>query len=97
MSAITPAFRVEKIGDATLILGDCRAVIPTLQDIACVLTDPPFGISYQSGHRTDALWSEDAIRGDEDISVRDAALALLPKDVPILAFGSRKAPLPPGC
>ncbi len=96
MNAVTPIIRTEKIGLATLILGDCRAVIPTLQDIACVLTDPPFGIDYRSGYRTAALWSEEFIRGDEDISVRDAALALLPPDIPKLVFGSRKAPLPKG-
>lgn len=96
MTASTPSYRMEKIGDATLILGDCRVVIPTLQDIACVLTDPPFGIGYTSGWRTDALWSEGEIRGDEDVAVRDAALALLPPDLPKLVFGSRKAPLPPG-
>lgn len=88
--------RVEKIGCATLILGDCRDVIPTLRDIACVLTDPPFGIDYQSGHRTDELWSEDAIRGDEDVVTRDIALTMFPDDVPKLVFGSRKASLPPG-
>lgn len=97
MSAITPAFRIEKIGNATLICGDCRDALPTLQGIACILTDPPFGIDYRSGHRTDALWSEETIRGDEDTAARDAALALLPPDVPKLVFGSRKAPLPPGC
>lgn len=96
MNAITPAFRVERIGNATLYLGDCLDVLPILQGIACVLTDPPFGIAYRSGHRTDALWSEDEIRGDENTEVRDAALALLPADLPKLVFGSRKAPLPPG-
>jgi hypothetical protein len=95
MNAVSPPMRVEKIGGALLYLGDCRDVIGTLRDIACVLTDPPFGIGYKSGHRTDALWSEDAIRGDEDVVTRDAALALFPPDLPMLVFGSRKAPLPP--
>lgn len=88
---------IETIGAATLILGDCRDVLPTMHDIACVLTDPPFGIAYKSGYRTDELWSEETIRNDGDVTVRDAALALLPPDVPKLVFGSRKAPLPPGC
>lgn len=87
---------IETFGDATLILGDCRDIIPTLSGISCVLTDPPFGIDYRSGHRTDALWTEDAIRGDEDIGMRNAALALFPYEMPKLVFGSRKAQLPDG-
>lgn len=96
MNAIASAFRVEQIGLATLYCGNCLDVLPMLQNIGCVLTDPPFGIAYKSGHRTDTLWSEGEIRGDEDVTMRNTALALLPPDVPKLVFGSRKAPLPPG-
>lgn len=35
--------RVEQIGDATLYLGDCRDVLPTLEQADCVITDPPYG------------------------------------------------------
>ena len=38
--------RVEKIGDATLYLGDCREVLPTLGKVDAVVTDPPYGIDY---------------------------------------------------
>lgn len=34
--------RVEHIGDATLYLGDCREIVPTLGAVDGVLTDPPF-------------------------------------------------------
>lgn len=34
--------RVETIGDATLILGDCREVLPTLGKVDAVVTDPPY-------------------------------------------------------
>jgi len=34
--------RVERIGDATLYLGDCRDVLPTLESVHHVITDPPF-------------------------------------------------------
>jgi DNA modification methylase len=37
------AFRTEIIGDATLILGDCREVLPTLGRVDAVVTDPPYG------------------------------------------------------
>lgn len=97
MNAVTPPVRVETFGAATLYCGNCLDILPGLQGIAAVLTDPPFGIGYRSGYRTDALWSEDVIRGDEDTTVRDFALSLLPADIPKLVFGSRKAPLPAGC
>jgi DNA modification methylase len=34
--------RKEQIGDCTLYLGDCREVLPILQKVDCVLTDPPY-------------------------------------------------------
>lgn len=37
--------RVETIGRATLYLGDCRDVLPTLDPVDLVCTDPPYGIS----------------------------------------------------
>ena len=39
--------RVETIGDATLILGDCRDVLPTLGKVDAVVTDPPYGIAHK--------------------------------------------------
>lgn len=44
--------RVERIGDATLYLGDCRDVLPTLGNVDAVVTDPPFGMAFQSNYRT---------------------------------------------
>jgi site-specific DNA-methyltransferase (adenine-specific) len=38
--------RVETIGDATLYLGDCRDILPTLGKVDAVVTDPPYGIGY---------------------------------------------------
>ena len=37
--------RVETIGRATLYLGDCRDILPTLEPVDLVCTDPPYGIS----------------------------------------------------
>lgn len=34
--------RVERIGDATLYLGDCLEILPTLEKVDAVITDPPF-------------------------------------------------------
>ena len=37
--------RVEHIGDATLYLGDCMEILPTLGKVDAVVTDPPYGIA----------------------------------------------------
>ena len=42
--------RVEQIGNATLYLGDCLEILPTLGKVDAVITDPP----YSSGARTAA-------------------------------------------
>lgn len=36
--------RIERIGNATLYLGDCREILPTLPKVDAVITDPPYGI-----------------------------------------------------
>jgi site-specific DNA-methyltransferase (adenine-specific)/modification methylase len=36
--------RKEVIGDATLYLGDCLEILPTLPKVDAVITDPPYGI-----------------------------------------------------
>ena len=47
--------RVEHIGDATLYLGDCLEVLPTLGKVDAVVTDPPYG-------RAIGKWVEKAYR-----------------------------------
>jgi site-specific DNA-methyltransferase (adenine-specific) len=37
--------RTETIGTATLYLGDCREVLPTLPRVNAVVTDPPYGLA----------------------------------------------------
>ena len=36
-----------EIGDCLLALGDCRDVLPTLGKVDAVVTDPPYGVSYE--------------------------------------------------
>jgi site-specific DNA-methyltransferase (adenine-specific) len=65
--------RVEQIGRATLYLGDCRDILPTLGKVDAVVTDPPYGIGfaaqptrYQRANGMEAV--------DWDNEVPDAAL-----------------------
>lgn len=39
--------RVETIGQATLYLGDCLEILPSLSSIDAVITDPPYGINWK--------------------------------------------------
>ena len=89
--------RVETIGNATLYLGDCRDILPTLLvRPGVVVTDPPFGIAYRSGYATDELWQGGReIANDGDTQARDEALSML-ADVPALVFGVRRVPQPTG-
>lgn len=53
--------RVERIGDATLYLGDCLEILPTLPKVDAVVSDPPYGQSlnvntfYAGGTREHAV------------------------------------------
>jgi len=87
--------REVQIGNCRLLLADCLLILPALVGYAAVLTDPPYGIGYVSGHATDELWSEGTIRNDENTLVRDRALRLCDGSVPTLVFGSRKRTPPP--
>lgn len=44
-----PYQRKEVIGNCTLYLGDCRDIIPTLDKVDAVVTDPPYGIGMDGG------------------------------------------------
>ena len=49
------AFRTEVIGDATLYLGDCRELLPTLEPVSHVISDPPYEARMQALHASFAL------------------------------------------
>lgn len=67
--------------------GDCRAVRGwTRADV--LVTDPPYGMSYQSGRKAHL-----AISGDATTAARDEILSLW-GDRPALVFGTWKQPRP---
>jgi DNA modification methylase len=81
--------RVETIGDATLYLGDCREILPTLPKVDAVVTDPPYGIAHTSNHG--ASWQKTQIANDHDTSCRDF-VANWCADMPAVFFGTWKMP-----
>ena len=42
--------QVVRIGNATLYLGDCRDILPTLPKVDAVITDPPYSARTHEGH-----------------------------------------------
>lgn len=40
--------RIERIGDCTLILGDCQEVLPTFSGVGAVVSDPPYGMNWNT-------------------------------------------------
>lgn len=80
------------IGSATLYFGDCIEILSKLQ-YDCVITDPPYGMDYKSGHATDALWiAGKSIRGDKNPVIRDEILKRV--SCPCLVFGTWKVNRP---
>jgi site-specific DNA-methyltransferase (adenine-specific) len=43
---VEPWVKREVIGNATLYLGDCLEILPTLPKVDAVITDPPYGIGF---------------------------------------------------
>jgi DNA modification methylase len=82
-----------EIGNATLYLGDCMEVLPTLPKVDAVITDPPYGISYSSG--MGGKFKDVSIHADDSLVARDAVLAHF-VDLSALVFGSWKMQKPKG-
>ena len=56
--------RVE-IGDCVLYEGDCLEILPTLEPVDAVVTDPPYGIAYKSPLANLGAQVFDKIAGDD--------------------------------
>jgi len=80
--------RIETIGNATLYLGDCMEILPTLGKVDAVITDPPYGIfacGGKWGKKSELQWDKQA----PDIS------NLLAAGDDIVIWGGNYFPLPP--
>ncbi len=87
----------------TLYHGDCLELAEVWTCADVLVTDPPYGIrwsgiaNYVRGSREDRATrgNESPIAGDENVDVRDAALAWW-GDKPAIVFGSWRMPRPQG-
>ena len=97
------AARIEHIGDATLYLGDCLDILPTLGKVDAVVTDPPYGIAekWKGGFSTKHGWGkakdESVIRNEWDGRPldRDALRIVLAAAREHIIWGGNYFELPP--
>jgi DNA modification methylase len=85
-----PIKREAIIGNATLYLGDCLEILPTLGKVDAVVTDPPYGIGAEAG-----IGKYGRIRGfSGDWDACPADVSMLPA-VPRIIWGGNYFDLPP--
>jgi site-specific DNA-methyltransferase (adenine-specific) len=88
--------KVVTIGNATLYLGDCRKILPTIAGIDCIVTDPPYGLGdekWQGGKKQWRLNNEDGMEWDRHpVDGLVDALAGFPQ---IVVWGGNYYPFPP--
>jgi len=74
------------IGDATLYLGDCMDILPTLDKVDAVITDPPYGMDFQSNYRIEKHMK---IANDKTADIANAMIdwALKTASHSVYAFG----------
>ena len=51
-------YRIERIGDAVLHLGDCRELLPTIGRVDAMVTDPPYGVGFRGKTENDGRRSK---------------------------------------
>lgn len=98
----TPWLRKEVIGAATLYLGDCLTILPTLAVADALITDPPYGIAdiWTKGserHGWTKANTEAVVRNEWDDKPLDAAAVsvLLAAGKDVIIWGGNYFPLPP--
>jgi DNA modification methylase len=90
--------RKEVIGDCTLYQADCMDILPHLEKVDAVVTDPPYGLGKKlSGHGKSESWNEQLKKLQEwdfvpDQSVFDEILKISQKQI---IWGGNYFNLPP--
>ena len=76
------------IGNATLYLGDCREVLPTLPKVDAVITDPPYGVNY-AGSATRYSAPDGVTYASYDDTPENVEHEIVPRIIECLAIASR--------
>jgi site-specific DNA-methyltransferase (adenine-specific) len=87
------------IGNATLYLGDCREILPTLPKVDAVITDPPYGLGDKwqgGGGGGNTSWAFDPSEARTwDRSTADGVLDLINAAPQVVIWGGNYYALPP--
>jgi site-specific DNA-methyltransferase (adenine-specific) len=84
------------IGDATLYLGDCMEVLPTLDRVDCVITDPPYGIGASMKGGGWAITSDyNGMSEWDSVAPQDLVEAAIAKADTAIVWGGNYFALPP--
>jgi len=88
--------RIETIGDATLYLGDCLDILPTLGKVDAVVTDPPYGVGFTGKTENDGRKNRGGYESfddnDPDYIIRRVEAAIGIADRAAITPGSRILP-----
>jgi site-specific DNA-methyltransferase (adenine-specific)/modification methylase len=87
-------FREEIIGDCRLILGDCREVLPTLDKVDAVVTDPPYGLGKRMQGGTWGAQDHNSGFLKWDLETPDWFPPLI-EGTPSIVWGGNYLPFPP--
>jgi len=88
--------RVEVIGNATLYLGDCLDILPTLPKVDAVITDPPYGLNIAAQpFKHQRMNGAQKKAWDEAPPDGDALSLLLSKGDKAILWGGNYFALPP--
>ena len=92
--------RVEQIGNATLYFGDCRKILPSLEGVDAVVTDPPYGIGEAAGKNKSrskiSVSSNYASKSWDDSPIdTDLLNTVIGKGKYAVVFGGNYYPMPP--
>lgn len=56
-----------QIGNATLYLGDCRAILPAIPSVSACITDPPYGTGWVRGGKSVGVFEASHEKPDWDV------------------------------
>lgn len=90
--------RIEVIGNATMYLGDCREILPTLPKVDAVITDPPYGIGASAGtgkYGRLKIQASGDLGWDSDAPSDDLLTLVVNGGWRTVMFGGNYFPLPP--
>ena len=87
------------IGDATLYLGDCLQILPTLDKVDAVVTDPPYGIGEARGKNASrsklAVAKDYGVSAWDDRPINEFVPLVKHLSIELVIFGGKYYDLPP--